>query len=652
MRKLCLIISLVILLGFYTITLLYTNLYPPEGEIMPKGILVLKDKREVVGNLVAAQLGDIGISFFSFGEYFEAKPLLMLTKPTEVEIKGHYWIDGVTRRILTIEGVKFEENLIVYEDTLVYNLIKLSSKPIRLKFKGSLQVFSWFNPDFRRYIAELAKVTFETLEELGLKACYHNTYCLYLTSNYPMHIKIEKTKVTYEINVKLESDETNAFTFAVVGTIAKEGVKPEDLRRIIKDPSSLKLKKFTWIKRLFEKVHKLGEIQSKYSLLWKYMWYVILSNRVHVKQHPVLKNPFTMPSKFVFRHQWLWDSAFHAIILSMLDVQVAEEELLNLFEAQKPDGRIPHEIFLSKEFCKLFWKVDDYSPWTTQPPVIAIAIDYIVNRGASREFIERAFRALDRYDRWFREYRDADKDQLMAYVDPLESGWDDSVRWDKPIAVFKYRTKHYRKLYKNIRMAPVEAVDLNCYIYIQRKVLAELARKLGLENLAEEYTKLAEETALKIRRYMWDPETNFFYDIMEENHEQIKVKTPAAFVILYAGLATKEQAEKLVEHLLNPREFWTTFPLPSVSADDPKYDPKGYWRGRSWINMIWFTYWGLKKYGFEKEARMLAEKALDIMLKTFTCNENYNSLTGEPLGAPDFGWSTLMLSIIKDISQD
>ncbi|RLE88722.1 MAG: hypothetical protein DRJ49_04640, partial [Thermoprotei archaeon] len=122
MRKLCLIISLAILLGFYTITLLYTNLYPPEGEIMPKGILVLKDKREVVGNLVAAQLGDIGISFFSFGEYFEAKPLLMLTKPTEVEIKGHYWIDGVTRRILTIEGVKFEENLIVYEDTLIYNL--------------------------------------------------------------------------------------------------------------------------------------------------------------------------------------------------------------------------------------------------------------------------------------------------------------------------------------------------------------------------------------------------------------------------------------------------------------------------------------------------------------------------------------------------
>jgi hypothetical protein len=31
-----------------------------------------------------------------------------------------------------------------------------------------------------------------------------------------------------------------------------------------------------------------------------------------------------------------------------------------------------------------------------------------------------------------------------------------------------------------------------------------------------------------------------------------------------------------------------------------------------------------------------------------TCNENYNSATGEPLGAPDFGWSALILDMIAD----
>ncbi|RLE86549.1 MAG: hypothetical protein DRJ49_07690 [Thermoprotei archaeon] len=99
-----------ILLGFYTITLSYTIFYPQEGKIMPNDILILKDKREVVGILLAAQLSDIGISSFSFREYFKVKPFPMLAKLTEVEIKGHYWINGVTRRILAIEGVEFEEN--------------------------------------------------------------------------------------------------------------------------------------------------------------------------------------------------------------------------------------------------------------------------------------------------------------------------------------------------------------------------------------------------------------------------------------------------------------------------------------------------------------------------------------------------------------
>ena len=619
---------------------------------MGEGALILSGKREVVGNLMAAQLGDVGVDFFSFGEYFEARPLITLAERGRVEVREHAWVNGATRRILGLGGVEFEECLALHGDVLVYSLVKLSDEPVMLRFRGSLQVFSWSNPNFRKIMAELANVSFRALRGLGLEASYRNTYKIYLASTHPMNISVRTAEATYGIDVELGEGKIHGFTFVAIGAIAGEEEEAlEKIREIMRDPLSVRGRKYAQVKGMLERVRKLGEVKPEYALLWKYMWYVILSNRAHVRRHPVLKRPFTMPSKFAFRHQWLWDSAFHAIVLSMLDIHAAEEELLNIFEAQKPDGRIPHEIFLSKEFCKLFWKVDDYSPWTTQPPVIAIAVDYIVKRGASEDFVRRAFEALDSYDRWFRECRDADGDQLMAYVDYLESGWDDSVRWDEPIAMFERNPEYYKRLYGDIRMAPVEAVDLNCYICIQRRVLAKLAEELGLEDRAKEYVRLAKETGAKVREYMWDAETGFFYDITEEGHEQIKVKTPAAFVVLYAGLASKEQAERLVEHLLNPKEFWTTFPLPSVSADDPKYDPRGYWRGRSWLNMVWFAYWGLKRYGFEREARMLAEKALSIMSESLSCNENYNSLTGEPLGAPDYGWSTLMLDIIKDLSE-
>jgi glycogen debranching enzyme len=149
---------------------------------------------------------------------------------------------------------------------------------------------------------------------------------------------------------------------------------------------------------------------------------------------------------------------------------------------------------------------------------------------------------------------------------------------------------------------------------------------------------------------MWDDEKGFYYDVLEEDKKPLKAKSPAAFITLYAGIASQKQTEELVKHLLNPKEFWTPFPLPTVSADNTDYDPEGYWRGRSWINQLWLTFKGLKRYGFEKESKLLAEKALKIMSSGPTCNENYNSSTGEPLGAPDFGWSTLALDLLADLA--
>jgi len=271
-----------------------------------------------------------------------------------------------------------------------------------------------------------------------------------------------------------------------------------------------------------------------------------------------------------------------------------------------------------------------------------------MEKGGSPAFLRQAFEALDRYDKWFRSHRDADGDQLMAYVDYLESGWDNAVRWDEALTLFKGSPERYRKFYSEIRMAPVEAVDLNCFIYIQRTVLSKLAEQLGLEHGAEEYRRLAGETIEGIGRHMWDSETGFCYDVLEEDHKLIRVKSPAAFTTMYAEVASQKQAERLLEHLLDPREFWTRFPLPTVSADDPRYDPRGYWRGRSWINYVWFTYQGLKRYGFKDEARRLAAKVLDTMASGPNCNENYDSSTGRPLGAPDFGWSTLTLDFLAD----
>jgi len=613
--------------------------------MIAKGNLVLENKVEVVGNLVSARLTGSGVESFSFGEYFEANPLIEITDP-QVSVRQQTWADGVSQRAIRAGTVQLADKLAAYGDTLVYTMFNPSGPKAKLWIAGAIQVFSWFNLDFRKIIAERARVQFKCSDRY-LTGSYGGDYHLCLASERNLTVDTKSDHATYSAELELGAGDT--FVFAVAGATPGDDAE-KNVREALANPSVIEERRKREVEFMLKAIPQLSGVKPEYERLWKYMWYVILSNRVTVRGHPVLRNPFNMPSKFVFRHQWLWDSAFHAVVLAEYDVSMAEEELLNLFAAQKPDGRIPHEVFLSREFCRLFWEVDDYAPWTTQPPVLAIAVERIMEKEGSQEFLRNAFDALDRYDRWLRSHRDADGDQLMAYVDYLESGWDNAVRWDEALALYQGSPQKYTNLYGQIRMAPVEAIDLNCFTYIQRSVLSKLADHLGLHTEAEEYRRLATRTAEGIRKSMWDPETRFYYDILEEDKRLLKVKSPAAFITMYAALATQEQAEDLLEHLLDPEEFWTRFPLPTVSADHPDYDPRGYWRGRSWINQIWLTYHGLKRYGFEEEARLLAEKVLRIMASGPTCNENYDSSTGEPLGAPDFGWSTLALEFLADLS--
>ena len=54
---------------------------------------------------------------------------------------------------------------------------------------------------------------------------------------------------------------------------------------------------------------------------------------------------FTCPSPRRYKHQWYWDSCFHAIAWTHIDPERAKQELRTLLRAGRPDGFIPHTAF-------------------------------------------------------------------------------------------------------------------------------------------------------------------------------------------------------------------------------------------------------------------------------------------------------------------
>ena len=112
----------------------------------------------------------------------------------------------------------------------------------------------------------------------------------------------------------------------------------------------------------------------------------------------------------------------------------------------------------------------------------------------------------------------------------------------------------------------------------------------------------------------------------------------------------------LIEHLKNEREFWSPYPISTVSLDEPSFGPltdtRLIWRGTTWINTNWFIATGLEKHGYATLAKKIARKTIELVLKSGFC-EYYDPFDGHPGKAmKNFGWSTLATDFINLLNRN
>ncbi len=119
-----------------------------------------------------------------------------------------------------------------------------------------------------------------------------------------------------------------------------------------------------------------------------------------------------------------------------------------------------------------------------------------------------------------------------------------------------------------------------------------------------------------MQKWLWDPNTQFFYDYDLDQQVIQPVKTAAAFYALFGGIAKKSQASSLIDHLTNPNEFWTGLPIPSVAIDDPFYSQE-LWQGPVSIDQDFWLIIGLQRYNLNTTVVQLSEKILQYLNNSF-----------------------------------
>jgi glycogen debranching enzyme len=173
---------------------------------------------------------------------------------------------------------------------------------------------------------------------------------------------------------------------------------------------------------------------------------------------------------------------------------------------------------------------------------------------------------------------------------------------------------------------------------------------------ARAFSEEADALAKRIVETMYFPEEAMFYDVKTGTHEQLSgVKTPNMFLPLWAGVPLPQaQVKAMIErHLLNPKEFYRELPFPSLSYDNAKYDPQGYWRGRIWPHVAYWMVQTLWHQGYHQEADEAAGRLVKMFEVSPWLHENYESAGGTGIGQPDYNWGCaaaieLLLERYKD----
>lgn len=339
---------------------------------------------------------------------------------------------------------------------------------------------------------------------------------------------------------------------------------------------------------------------------------------------------------------WSWDSWKQAVGLSYFNPELAKSNILSMFDYQDQYGMVADCVYADKKENN--WR-------DTKPPLAAWSVWKVHQQAPDLRFLKEIYPKLVIYHNWWYKNRDHDQNGLCEYgatdgtriAAAWESGMDNAVRFDKAT------------LFKNNDYAwslDQESVDLNAYLYAEKEYLAKIADVLSLPLEAKKWRAQMPNLQKQINARFYHTEKGYYYDRLI-NGEWMAIEGPEGWIPLWAGLSDGIQAKSVLDIMQNKSKFNTPVPLPTLSADHPKFDPtKGYWRGPVWLDQVYFGLNGLQQYGYQKEAAYFLNQLLQNAegLKTQgPIRENYHPVSGKGLNAKNFSWSAAhLLMMLKE----
>jgi alpha,alpha-trehalase len=175
-----------------------------------------------------------------------------------------------------------------------------------------------------------------------------------------------------------------------------------------------------------------------------------------------------------------------------------------------------------------------------------------------------------------------------------ESGFDPSARFGP----FSADIVHYAPVCLNALLARMEADA------------AEIEETLGDPRAAGEWRRRAEGRRQAIDRYLWDPQAGLYLDYDFETGRRRHYEFATTFYPLWAGIASREQAARVVASL-------PLFEAPGGLLTSTRTTGNQWDAPFGWAPLQLLAVEGLRRDGYDEDASRLSRKFVALVAKEF-----------------------------------
>ena len=231
--------------------------------------------------------------------------------------------------------------------------------------------------------------------------------------------------------------------------------------------------------------------------------------------------------------------------------------------------------------------LDEYERWTGDRKLV-------------RELEHEARAALN----WIDEYADLLGNGYVSYQRRNEETGLENQCWKDSWDSISYRDGRLPGF-------PRATCELQGYAYDAKLRGARLAHEIWKDpTFADELEKQAADLKRRFNRDFWVVEDEYFALALDADGNQVDALSSNNGHLLWSGIVDKSKAKAVARHLMGPRLF-SGWGVRTLAEGEGRFNPIGYHVGTVWPFDNSFIAWGLRRYGFKREAAQIAAGILN-----------------------------------------